>query len=88
MNSWWKVTQFVQHITASRQISIIMAISMGIQPWCMQHNFEKRICQICLTYDNDSPTHVLFECPALTQIRDILWRRVIDNMPHAMQMQL
>ena len=86
MNAWWNVTKFAPQIT--RQVSSIMAIYMGVQPRGMQHNFERRVCQICPAYDADTPIHILFVCEGLGHIREKYWRRVISSMPQAMQIQI
>ena len=56
---------------------------MGGQPRGMQENIGKAKCTICQT-GPDKPYHVLFECKALDNKRDLLLSQIVRCMPSDM----
>ena len=65
-------------------VTAVMSILLGGQPKGIQCNFECIYCRLCANYRKESPTHVLFECPALQETRDSTWPGLLRSMPNAM----
>ena len=60
-----------------------MAVLMGGQPVGLQVNYDRSIGSLCDERDDDV-THIIFECRALSPIRDIYWKILMDSMPGSM----
>ena len=54
----------------NKKVSAVVAILMGGQPKCMQTNIDKSICLICDTRTPDTALYILFECDALSDVRN------------------
>ena len=57
---------------------------MGGQPKCMQRNIDKRICLICDTRTPDTALHILLECNALSDVRNVNLLKFKKSMPLVM----
>ena len=83
MHTWWIVTQKLPHIF--KETSSIMAIIMGGQPCKLQRNFDSKTCKLCSENSKDDLTHVLFNCLALSELRNLHLYALSNVMPQAMK---
>ena len=79
---WW---QFVQsYPTYLKKAAAVVAVLMGGQPKGLQCNFNSDTCKLCTDHALDNPTHVLFDCKALEEDREVMSNLLLQSMPHAM----
>ena len=79
---WW---QFVQsYPTYLKKAAAVVAVLMGGQPKGLQCNFNSDTCKLCTDHALDNPTHVLFDCKALEEDREVMSSLLLQSMPHAM----
>ena len=80
---WWK---FVKNVpSVYKQVCSVVAVVAGSQPRPFQCNFSKHNCCMCTDFSNDTAEHILFECPSLTDIRNIYIGKLKFVMPYAMK---
>ena len=82
MHLWYKYPD--KNPSMYLYVTVAMSILLGGQPKGIQCNFESDYCRLCANYMKESPTHVLFECPALQETRDSTWPGLLQSMPNAM----
>ena len=61
-----------------------MAIVMGGQPISLQRNFGSSKCNLCHVNSKDDPSHLMFECSQLSEIRQAKIQQIYAHMPVAM----
>ena len=80
---WWR---FVKNVpSVYKQVCSVVAVVAGSQPRPFQCNFSKHNCCMCTDFSNDTAEHILFECPSLTDIRNIYLGKLKFVMPYAMK---
>ena len=83
---WWKLSTIYPYLV--RQISSVMAVLLGDQPWGLHVHFRKShevLCTLCDTRRKDTPVHILFECHRLNECRDKHLSKIRGLMPIAMK---
>ena len=70
----------------TKQISSVMAILMGDQPWGLHTHYRNQpLCAMCSDRILDTPEHILFECNRLDELRSHHVSKVIGLMPVALK---
>ena len=82
---WLKVLQSQPHLFV--KVSFVMAIICGSQPPNLFCNAGNIMCHLCSSREKDCPVHVIFECPAISDVSSPLLQIVIDKMPREMVVQ-
>lgn len=86
LNNWWKFSNKYPSYTI--RAAAVVSLLCGVEPRGLQYNFKCNRCLICDDHTQSSPTHVLFMCRTLSDIRDAKWDTVINTMPIAMQREI
>ena len=83
---WWKFVKNVPSIF--KQVSSVVAVVSGTQPKQFQCNFNEYYCRLCTIFSRDTAEHILFECTALNDIRNMYFSKLKFVMPFAMKREL
>ena len=80
---WWK---FVKNVPSLfKHVCSVVSVIAGAQPKPFQCNFDEYLCFMCTDFARDSAEHILFECDALSDLRNIYLCKMRFVMPYAMK---
>ena len=80
---WWK---FVKNVPALfKQVCSVVSVVSGAQPKPFQCNFDEYHCCLCTDFSRDTAEHILFECTALYDLRNVHLSKLRFVMPFAMK---
>ena len=80
---WWKFVKNVPSLI--KQVCSVVSVVSGSQPKPFQCNFNSHICSMCTDYTRETAEHIIFECTALSYVRNIYFSKVKFTMPFAMK---
>ena len=82
MHAWWYLAKDAPHLT--KKIACVMSLLMGSQPSGLQKNNNSSRCKLCDNQAADTPTHIIFECETLQDVRATWWAKVMNKLPLAL----
>ena len=80
--AWWSYVR--SHPRRMRQACCVVSLFLGAQPKGLAINFGRQRCEICTSFADDNPVHVLLHCTSLNDVRDRHLCIVQSHMPEAM----
>ena len=83
---WWKACRG-KPLLLKKCRTLIALVTGGLSLNAQKGHYRShsRLCQLCDAYQQETPTHFLFDCTGLEQDRTVLVQRLVATMPHGMQ---